>query len=200
MNYRKLLMGAFLTSAICLVIVFGLTEKAAAWSWYGFSALTLDDAVRGPEGGVIKITLQNVSVTAQCFNINSGQEDQPGVGNLGGLTIDVDVVPDPEKNKGIVSVFGEIDMSIFDNHDDPDHIHICFPYDNVNKEELLDSAVIYEFTAEWVWYKYADRTEPGDPTINSGTDYCTWDGEIGIDHDLPFKCVELSEKNLKFVE
>ena len=30
MNYRKLLMGAFLTGAICLAGVFGLTEKAGA--------------------------------------------------------------------------------------------------------------------------------------------------------------------------
>ena len=203
MNYRKLLMGAFLTSAICLVSVFGLTDKARAWSWWGFSELTLDGAVRGPEGGIIEITLQDVSVSAQCYNINTDQYDQPGTGNIGGLTINASVSPSPDKNKGIISVFGAISMSIWDDHEDPDHIHICYPYNNVNKEEIFGTAVIYEFTADWVWYKYADQTGPDAPIINSGTDYCTWDdGQIvdGYPSHTQFTCVSVSEKKLKSID
>ncbi len=202
MNYRKLLMGAFLTSAICLVSVFGLTEKAGAWSWYGFSELTLDDAVRGPEGGIIEVTLKNVLVSAQCYNINSDQLDQPGVGNVGGLTIDVVVAPDPGKNKGIVSVLGKISMGIWDDHCDEttegcDHIHICYPLNNVNKIELPGTAVIYEFTADWVWYK----DESKDTIMNEGTDYCTWNGEIvnGYPTHEDFYCDTDSDKKLHFV-
>ena len=94
-------------------------------------------------------------------------------------------------------------MSIWDNHDDPDHMHICFPYNNVNKIEVDGTAVIYEFTADWVWYKHADQTGPDAPIMNSGTDKCTWTGEI-VDgypeHEAPFECVSVSNKKLKFVD
>lgn len=204
MNYRKLLMGAFLTSAICLVSVFGLTEKAGAWSWYGFSELTIDDAVRGPEGGIINITFSDMLVNVQCYNINTGNLDQPGTGNVGGLEINASVEPDPAKNKGIISVLGELSMDLWGDHDGDDHIHICFPYNNVNKIELDGTAVIYEFTADWVWYKYADQTGPDAPIMNSGTDKCTWTGEIDVDghpeHEAPFECVSVSNKKLKFVD
>ena len=203
MNYRKLLMGAFLTSAICLVSVFGLTEKAGAWSWYGFSELTIDDAVRGPEGGIINITFSDMLVNVQCYNINTGNLNQPGTGNVGGLEINASVEPDPAKNKGIISVLGELSMDLWGDHDGDDHIHICFPYNNVNKIELDGTAVIYEFTADWVWYKYTDQIGPDAPIINSGTEYCTWTGKI-VDgypeHEAAFECVEVSNKKLKSVD
>lgn len=211
MNYRKLLMGAFSISAICLVSVFGLSEKAGAWGWYGFSELNVDGSVRGQGGGVIEFTISQATVRSQCFNVNSGQLDQPGEGNLGGLTIDVPVVTDPDKSKGIVKVAGALSLNMFDQHCatswTPDgcvddeisdaHYHICHPYDNVNKIEVPDTAWIDTFTAVWVWYNDKGKV------INYGVDECTWTGEIinGYPtHNAGFDCVEESAKKLNFVE
>lgn len=236
-------MGAFLTSAICLVSVFGLTDKAAAWSWYGFSELTLEDSVRGKEGSTIQIKI-NAAVSAQCFNVNSGQYDQPGVGNTGDLHFEVIPIADPDKEKGIVDISALFDIGRFDQHcveyvcedangdvgpcefvdgairpmsqgvnilgcqddvvaenhivdADLDDDHVCSPHSNVNKIEIPGTALINEFTAEWVWYNDKGKV------INSGIDHCIWPGTLDEDgvpyHGVKFICVEESDKKINYV-
>ena len=137
MNYRKLLMGAFLTSAICLVSVFGLTEIAGAWSWYGFSTLTIDDNVRGPSDSVLNITI-NATVSAQCYNINSGQYDQPGSGNTGELTYQVVPTVTTNKDTGVVNIHAEFDLGRFDQHCET---YVCEDDGVLGPCEYVDGAI-----------------------------------------------------------
>jgi len=200
MKYRKLLTSTILTSAICLLTVLAFTtEKAEAWGWFGFSVLRFEGTLRGQQGDTLTVTLKNATINVQCYNTNTGNFTQPGRGNSGLLTETVDAEEIPGKVKGIVSVDGSIDLSKWDNHglhDDNPEDHLCWPFDNINKVELPDSAWIQEFEADWVW-----KNDKG-KVINEGTDRCEWTGEIvnGIpDHEAEFECDEESLKKIKWV-
>ena len=200
MRYRKFLTSGILTGAICLLTVLALTtEKAEAWSWYGYSELCVYNMLRGPEGETVTFTLENVIVYTQCFNINGGNLGQPGVGNLGfeELVLTTEEAG-PGKLKGIVSVEVCIYLEIFDNHYLEGHIHTCWPLNNVYKIEQLGSAWIAEFEVSWVWQDKNGRV------INEGTDTCFWPGgfdEDGMPQDcVAFDCVEESVKKIKWVE
>jgi hypothetical protein len=200
MNYKKLLNTAVLASIICMIGVSGIVQKAEAWSWKGFSALTVEDKFRGPEG-IIVFTLREATVYTQCFNVNTDNLAQPGVGNGGDAGIVRSFDTEPTKAKGVVSFKGDIELSIFDvHHNNPDHFHTCHPYENVNKVEIEGTAWIAEFVADWVLYDDNMKVK------NSGTDTCTWNGEIIIDeegiprpeHNAPFTCEEVSTKKINY--
>ena len=198
MKYRKLLTSAILVSAICLITVLVLTtEKAEAWSWTGFSELCVDDAYRGRAGVTIDFTITDATIIAQCYNTNTDNDFQPGIGNGGTAELTTTTFADPSKKKGIVSVYGCVDMSRWDDHtlhtDHPED-HICFPYDNKNKEELLGTAYFQSFKATWYMYN-----EDGD-VINEGIDICVWDGELinGYPTHDAFTCTSTSDKKINF--
>lgn len=237
MKYRKFLTNAILTSVICLLTVLAFTtEKADAWGWYGFSSLCVDDAYKGKNGAVIYFDLVEAIVNTQCYNVNTGNFDQPGTGNAGDELEPFKVISSLTKVKGVVSVDGCIDLRVFDHHDgfcvegedgvqnggstppcdDDDvlvdaHIHTCHPVNNINKEELPDTAWIGSFVASWIMYdKDPDDYIPGTPggakIVNSGTDTCTWNGGFdnvdGVpipEHNVPFECESTSDKPIKFV-
>jgi hypothetical protein len=192
MRHQRLLAIVF-----CLVCVFGLAPNAGAWTWSGFSGLCVKDTLRGAEGETIEFTLQNVTVYTQCYNIQGGVEGQPGIGNLGLLTLSLDTEPSPDKVKGVVTVAGCISLRIFDEHDHPDHIHTCYPLDNKNKIEQEGSAWIADFVADWTWYDDKGKL------INWGTDECYWLGglnEFGYpDHEASFECTSTSNKKINWV-
>jgi hypothetical protein len=207
MRKHKFLKSAILTGAICLLTVMAFsTEKADAWGWYGFSDLCVDSTLRGPGGHTVTFTLQNVTVYTQCYNENAENFGQPGIGNLGyqELVLTTESVGSG-KLKGIVSVNGCIDLSIFDNHyyvppeEHPEweHIHTCHPLDNVNKVEQIDSAWISDFTVTWEW-----RDDKG-RLVNDGTDVChTWLGEIdedGYPTEGAFLCDSTSTKKINWI-
>jgi hypothetical protein len=110
------LMKIVLTGIICLVSIFGMGENAKAWTWKGFSELTVSGTVRGKEGETIDFTVTDMTVNAQCYNINSGNLSQPGTGNFGMITLAVTTQQDPDKDRGIVSFEGKISLSPFDDH------------------------------------------------------------------------------------
>lgn len=205
MRYRKFLMSGILTGAICLLTVLALTtEKAEAWGWYGFSGLCVTGSARGPEGTIIEFTIEDAIVHTQCYNINSGNLGQPGVGNSGSLRLTTTPIADPEKNKGWVSIPEGTCISLdqFDHHFlldeygepilNPEHIHTCWPLTNTQKIEQPGSAWIYEFVANWVWYDI--KKDGTRRIIKQGKDTCTWQGVLDEDgypeEGAPFACIE----------
>jgi hypothetical protein len=194
MNGRRLM--KIFTGIICLFSLFVLPYCAGAWTWKGFSGLCVSGELRGKEGETIEFRLYDVTLYTQCYNINTDQGSQPGIGNAGSLTLTTETEGNPSKVTGIVSVSGCIYLDIFDDHDHPDHIHTCQPLDNKNKIELLGSAWISDFVADWVWYDAKGKE------INRGTDTCVWPGEI-VDgypeHGVEFECTSTSEKKINWV-
>jgi len=187
----------------------GQLNDAGAWTWKGFSGLYIDDTVRGPEGDTITFTLHDVQVYTQCYNVNTDNESQPGIGNSGDIVLVLDTSTEPTKTKGVVSVNGFIDLAIFDDHDYEycytdsetgeevciEHIHTCVPYDNPNKIEVEGTAWVLSFVADWIW------KDSNGKIVNQGTDTCVWTGDI-IDgypeHDKPFECTSTSDKKINW--
>ncbi len=175
MKYRRLFM-----SAVCLIGVFMFIGQANAIRWYGFSGLCFEGEFKGTKDSLLEITLVDVTVHAQCYNINTEGTCQPGVGNAGDITIGVDALADPEKIKGTLNADGCISLEKWDNHQSEDHQHICWPRDNTNKWEVEGSAYIPEIKVEWVLKNAAN-----DKVIRRGFQACYWPGTIDPDTCLP---------------
>ena len=182
-----------LTSAICLISVFvlvGMVGKAHGLAWKGFSELCYEGDFKGPEGVELRINLINFTVQAQCWNTATGDLTcQPGVGNGGGWNIITYPTTDPnaDKTKGTVHVEGCLPLEKYDHHYmedgetvNPNHIHICWPYDNKNKVEIEDSAYISSIQAEYELINLQNGK-----VITRGYQECTWPGTIDPDTCLP---------------
>ena len=113
MKYRRLLM-----SVVCFIGVLTFIGQANALNWYGFSQLCFEGEFKGTKDSNLEVTLVDVTVFAQCYNINNPGTCQPGVGNAGDITIKVDALADPEKIKGTLNAnviyrFASINKSFY---------------------------------------------------------------------------------------
>jgi hypothetical protein len=193
---------------------------AQAFNWKGFSELCFDCTTRGNEGDKVVVTITRMQVNSQCYNINTGNFTQPGVGNAGNFILEATSSAVPGKTKGVIEFGGCLDLSPWGKHVDHEVYygfhgeyppeHLCHPHDNVNKwewirdeggEDEAQSVYVSWLEAEWWWYNdkndnsIIDRGE----LINEGTDICTWTGDIinGIpEHDKSFQCTEETLKKL----
>jgi hypothetical protein len=137
----------FLTGVIFLISVFvlvGLVGKAHALAWWGFSKLCYEAQFKGSPDTEIEINVVNLKVQAGCLNIKDNSIDcKSGEGNSGSFPIvAIPTSINSDKDKNIVYINGCIDLSKYDNHDLDGHQHICYPYDNPNKVEIIDSAYV----------------------------------------------------------
>jgi len=178
MKYFKLL-----TSAICLICVFVLVERAHGWVyWYGFSDLCFEGEFKGgPKDGYLKIDLIDFTVQVQCYNISTGDmKCLPGLGNSGQVTISTKPSDSAyNKETGTLYVSGCIDLSEYDDHYAEDHTHICWPYDNKNMVEFSDSAWVPRIDVNWYLMDSNDKVKL------RGVQSCTYPYSINQDTCLP---------------
>lgn len=194
MKNRKLLTSAILTGAICLLTVLAFTtEKAEAWSWYGFSDLCFDGEIKSPAGDVIcTVTLESVTIKTACDNINSDDsspECHEGEAHAANFVETIYPTGEGTKEKKSAFVEGCFDLSLFDDHLGTPHIHTC-PTGSVNMWELPGSAYVQEFVATWECFSVKTGNR-----IEVGRDTCTWQGEVDPETCMPshgevFECVE----------
>jgi len=197
-------------TVICIIglLVFG--GSAFGWSWYGFSDICVDDQYRGKEGWT-KFQITQATVVVQCRNINTNHLSQPGIGNGGDAGLEDVIQSVSTKLKGVVSLDGCIDLGIFDDPNNSDHINPCHPDDNENKEAVKGTAWVSSFTAEWQLYNVDPNEYPDADPKNTGTDICEWNGPfvtyytedgieyLGPEHNYPFDCTSTSDKKINFI-
>jgi len=181
MKYFKLLASSIFI--ICVFVLAGLVGKAHALNWWGFSQLCYEAQLKGNQDQEIQIQLVNLHVQAACLNTQDNSTDcKGGTGNAGGWTIEAlaDTSVDPDKEKGIVKISGCIDLDRFDNHYNDDHQHICWPYDNPNKIEILGTAYIQSIDVV-----YNIKNLKNGKITYSALQHCDWPGVDGqlIDPD-----------------
>jgi hypothetical protein len=172
----------------------------AALAWKGFSALCFKGEWKG--GSVTDATftakLSSLEVQVNCYNVQADGSTfpscQPGGGNAGDLIVSTDATTDPNKVKGTIYTVGNtedgwycISLDKFDHHFNPDHTHMCLPYDNKNKFEVEGSARISKINVDW------KLTKPNGQIQRRGIQECYYPGTFDLDlcepqHDLFLDC------------
>jgi hypothetical protein len=202
-----------LMSVICVVGVFAIVGNAYGFAWYGFSDLCVDDTYRGNDSW-IKFQVAQGTVVVQCYNVSANNLSRPGIGNAGDGGLETVIASIPDKEKGVNSVDGCIDLAIFDDPEHPDHINPCHTDDNKNKIALKGTAWVSSFAADWQMYKVDPDVDTDANPSNTGFDMCEWSGELVEDevtidgvtytylrpaHDEPFNCTSTSDKKINFI-
>lgn len=184
---------------ICLIGGITLTANAAEaqFKWFGISELCFEGTFKGGsvKEGVATILIKNVEIRAGCLEITSNSVAcQSGKGNAGDITVEVPASADPTKERGLIFANGCISLDPWDHHfladgitPNPEHQHICHPFENKNKVEIPDTAHIPQIDTEYV------VTGTGGQVIARGFQTCFWDGTVNPEtceptHNTTFTC------------
>ncbi len=198
----------FFTSVIFLLSVFvlvGLAGKAHALFWKGFSELCYEADLKGSPDTELSLKIVNLKIQAGCLNERDNSINcKSGEGNSGSFTINAfpTTSVNSDKDKNIVHISGCIGLSKYDHHygyptctssnppgDESCHQHVCYPYDNPNKVEILNSAYVSNIDV------YYDVINTNNNQIKySAHQICNWPGTIDSycipQHDVYFTCSE----------
>lgn len=194
--------------AVGLVCGIALTWEPAEAQlrWFGFSTLKFEGEWRGGPctDCSLEITLIDFTVQTRCDNLQVAAEQcSPGQGNAGNLVFALPTqCENCEKNKGVITASGEIDLSAWDDHrlhtEFPEN-HTCNPVTNPNKVERLGSAYVAAITTAWT------LKDAKGGTLREGSQECFWPGSFNEDpqvcapdqHDVQFICPVDSEVAIK---